>query len=104
MKLFVCIGWLNNAGLYWKVSQSGNFQVAYTRTHTGNEYLRYYLIQTANSVKRCNPVYRAYYQKKFNEVPKFRHKRALVLTTRKLVRLMEMLLHDHLIYTPKGGW
>ncbi|MFT8310595.1 MAG: IS110 family transposase [Sporolactobacillus sp.] len=92
------------AGLYWKVSQSGNFQAERTpRTHTGNEYLRYYLIEAANSVKRCDPVYRAYYQKKFNEVPKFRHKRALVLTARKLVRLVDVLLRDHLIYTPKGG-
>jgi Transposase and inactivated derivatives len=92
------------AGLYWKVSQSGNFQAERTpRTHTGNEYLRYYLIEAANSVKRCDPVYRAYYQKKFKEVPKFRHKRALVLTARKLVRLVDVLLRDHLIYTPKGG-
>lgn len=92
------------AGLYWKVSQSGNFQAERTpRTHTGNEYLRYYLIEAANSVKRCDPVYRTYYQKKFNEVPKFRHKRALVLTARKLVRLVDVLLRDHLIYTPKGG-
>lgn len=92
------------AGLYWKVSQSGNFQAERTpRTHTGNEYLRYYLIEAANSVKRCDPVYRAYYQKKFQEVPKFRHKRALVLTARKLVRLVDVLLRDHLIYTPKGG-
>lgn len=92
------------AGLYWKVSQSGNFQAERTpRTHTGNEYLRYYLIEAANSVKRCEPVYRAYYQKKFEEVPKFRHKRALVLTARKLVRLVDVLLRDHLIYTPKGG-
>ncbi|GGL66029.1 IS110 family transposase [Sporolactobacillus putidus] len=92
------------AGLYWKVSQSGNFQAERTpRTRTGNEYLRYYLIEAANSVKRCDPVYRAYYQKKFNEVPKFRHKRALVLTARKLVRLVDVLLRDHLIYTPKGG-
>lgn len=92
------------AGLYWKVSQSGTFRAERTpRTHTGNEYLRYYLIEAANSVKRCDPVYRAYYQKKFNEVPKFRHKRALVLTARKLVRLVDVLLRDHLIYTPKGG-
>lgn len=92
------------AGLYWKVAQSGNFQAERTpRTHTGNEYLRYYLIEAANSVQRCDPVYRAYYQKKFNEVPKFRHKRALVLTARKLVRLVDVLLRDHLIYTPKGG-
>ncbi|MCI1858433.1 MAG: IS110 family transposase [Sporolactobacillus sp.] len=92
------------AGLYWKVAQSGNFQAERTsRTHTGNEYLRYYLIEAANSVQRCDPVYRAYYQKKFNEVPKFRHKRALVLTARKLVRLVDVLLRDHLIYTPKGS-
>lgn len=92
------------AGLYWKVSQSSNFRAERTpRTHTGNEYLRYYLIEAAHSVKRCDPVYQAYYQKKFKEVPKFRHKRALVLTARKLVRLVDVLLRDHLIYTLKGG-
>ncbi|WP_010632962.1 IS110 family transposase [Sporolactobacillus vineae] len=92
------------AGLYWKVSQSGHFQAERTpRTHTGNEYLRYYLIEAANSVKNRDPVYRAYYLKKFHEVPKFRHKRALVLTARKLVRLVDVLLRDHLLYTPKGS-
>jgi hypothetical protein len=74
-----------------------------TRTHKSNEYLRYNLTETVNSVKQYGPVYRAYYQKKFNEVPKFSHKRSLVLTVRKLVRLMDVLFCDHLTYTPMGG-
>ncbi|MGX7104870.1 IS110 family transposase, partial [Globicatella sanguinis] len=40
------------------------------------------------------------YHKKFQEVPKHQHKRALVLTARKLVRLVDVLLRNHQLYTP----
>ncbi|SDH05076.1 hypothetical protein SAMN04489735_1009105, partial [Aneurinibacillus thermoaerophilus] len=43
---------------------------------------------------------RDYYQKKYREVPKHQHKRALVLTARKLVRLIDALLRNDQIYTP----
>jgi hypothetical protein len=46
-------------------------------------------------------VYNEYYQKKYNEVPKHQHKRALVLTARKLVRLVDVLLRNHQLYTPE---
>jgi hypothetical protein len=36
--------------------------------------------------------YAAYYEKKYNEVPKHKHKRAITLTARKLVRLVVRLL------------
>jgi hypothetical protein len=35
-----------------------------------------------------------YYRKKYIEVPKHQHKRALVLTARKLVRLVDVLLRN----------
>lgn len=90
------------AGLYWKKSQSGNRLSEHTPlSRTGNRYLRYYLIEAANSVQRNEPVYREYYLKKYREVPKFQHKRALVLTARKLVRLVDVLLRNHQLYTPE---
>ncbi|SFK34822.1 hypothetical protein SAMN04488569_10251, partial [Marinilactibacillus piezotolerans] len=44
----------------------------------------------------------AYYQKKYKEVPKTQHKRALVLTARKLVRLVFALLSDHQLYIARS--
>lgn len=66
-------------GLYWKKSQSGNFESERTpMTRTGNQYLRYYMVEAANSVQFREATYRAYYLKKYDEVPKYKHKRALV--------------------------
>jgi len=90
------------AGLYWKRKQSGNFESERTTmTKTGNHYLRYYLIEAANSVMRNEPVYRDYYLKKYREVPKHQHKRALVLTARKFVRMVDVLLRNHQLYAPE---
>ena len=47
---------------------------------------------------RNEPVYREYYLKKYHEVPKHQHKRALVLTARKLVRMVDVLLRNHQLY------
>ena len=59
---------------------------------SGNRYLRYYLLEAANSVRRCDSEFRRYYDLKFKEVNKYQHKRALALTARKLVRLVFRLL------------
>ncbi len=88
------------AGLTWRVNQSGDFKSDETRmTKTGNKYLRYYLIEAANSVKNNVPEYKEYYYKKFGEVTKHNHKRALALTSRKLVRLIFGLLTKNQIYS-----
>ena len=88
------------AGLTWRVNQSGNFKSEQTRmTKTGNKYLRYYLIEAANSVKNHVPQYKEFYYKKFGEVTKHSHKRALALTSRKLVRLIFGLLTKNQIYS-----
>lgn len=90
------------AGLYWKRKQSGNYESQRTSlTKTGNHYLRYYLIEAANSVARCEPVYKEYYSRKYKEVPKHQHKRALVLTARKFVRMVDALLRNHQFYAPE---
>ena len=90
------------AGLTWRKSQSGQFEAEDTHMiRSGNRYLRYYLVEAANSVKRRETEFRDYYLKKYREVPKHQHKRALVLTARKLVRLVDALLRNDQIYTPR---
>lgn len=89
------------AGLYWRKHQSGRFTADDTSlSRNGNQYLRYYLVEAANSVRRQIPEYSEYYAKKYKEVPKHQHKRALVLTARKFVRLVDALLRKNQIYTP----
>jgi transposase len=91
------------AGLYWPKHQSGNFRKENTPiAKSGNRYLRYYLVEAANSVRRFIPEYKAYYDKKYNEVPKVQHKRALVLTARKFVRLVFALLSEHQLYVARS--
>jgi transposase len=88
------------AGLTWRVKQSGDYSADDTRmTKTGNKYLRYYLIEAANSVRNNIPEYRDFYWKKYGEVTTHQHKRALALTSRKLVRLIFGLLTKNQIYS-----
>lgn len=88
------------AGLTWRVKQSGNYSNDDTKmTKTGNKYLRYYLIEAANSVKNHVPEYKEFYYKKYGEVTTHQHKRALALTARKLVRLIFSLLTKNQIYS-----
>ena len=81
------------AGLKWSKHQSSDFTAEETRLkRTGSQFLRYYLCEAAQLVRLHDPEYAAFYQKKYNEVRHHRHKRALVLTARKLVRLIVRLL------------
>jgi len=89
------------AGLVWKPRESGDFQGEDTvLAKTGNPFLRYYLIEAANSVRQHCPEYRDYYNAKLAQSPKHAHKRALVLTARKLVRLVDALLRAGTVYQP----
>lgn len=84
--------------------QSGRFTADETSiSHNGNQYLRYYLVEAANLIRRHVPEFKDYYVKKYRQVPKHQHKRALVLTARKFVRLVDALLRKNQIYTPKGA-
>lgn len=81
------------AGFKWRKHQSGQFVAEETPlTRTGNTYLRYYLVEAANAVRMHTAEYTAYYDRKYHEVRQHQHKRALVLTARKLVRLVVRLL------------
>ncbi|MFR9711089.1 IS110 family transposase [Paenibacillus sp. MB22_1] len=90
------------AGLTWRRHQSGVFEAEDTaRIKSGNRFLRYYLVEAANSVRMRDEEFGEYYRKKYHEVPKNQHKRALVLTARKLVRLVDVLLRSGQLYTPR---
>jgi hypothetical protein len=81
------------AGLVWRKHASAGFVAQDTRlSKAGNVYLRYYLVQGANLLRQYNLDYQAYYWRKVEETPKHKHKRALVLTARKLTRLVHALL------------
>jgi transposase len=87
------------AGLAWQEYQSGSYKSENTRAiKTGNHYLKYYLTEAANSLARCDANYKSYYQKKYSEVTKHQHKRALALTARKFLRLVFRLLKDQRLY------
>jgi transposase len=89
------------AGLAWTQHQSGNFEAEHTRLiRSGNRYLKYYLIEAASSLMRCDMEFKRFYDLKYNEVNKYQHKRALALTARKLVRLIFRLLTDNRLYSP----
>lgn len=87
-------------GIVWKENQSGEFNGEDTPMNkAGNRYLRYYMIEATGSVVNHEPVYREFYSKKFAEVRKHQHKRALALTSRKLIRLIFGLLDKNELYS-----
>ncbi len=91
------------AGLAWTEHQSGKFTANHTRLiRSGNRFLRYYLMEAANSVRVHDPVFAEYYAMKKAEPKQFAEKRALALTARKLVRLVFYLLKTNQLYQPEG--
>jgi transposase len=87
------------AGICWKKHQSGNFTAQNTPLFiSGNRYLRYYLFEAANKVRVHDPEFKRFYELKYHETPKTPHKRALALTARKLVRLVDALLRSNRLY------
>ena len=89
------------AGLVWKEHKSGTFTAQNTRLiKSGNRYLKYYFVEAAFSLVRCDMEFKRFYDLKYKEVNKYQHQRALVLTARKLVRLVYRLLKDNRLYIP----
>lgn len=87
------------AGLAWKQHQSGGFKSETTRLiPSGNRFLKYYLCEATLSLVRCDKEYNDFYHRKYIEVNRYQHKRALVLTARKFVRLIFRLLKDNRLY------
>ena len=60
----------------------------------GSYFLRYYMLEAVNCVRRCNSEFKRYYNLKFKGVNKHHHKRIPILTARKRVRLVFRLLKD----------
>ena len=90
------------AGLWWPRANSGDFEAEDRRmAKSGNRYLRYYLIQGSDRMRRHIPEYAAFYARKHKEAAKHHHKRALVLTARKSVGLVVGLLHRNEPYRSK---
>jgi hypothetical protein len=90
------------AGLWWPRANSGDFEAEDRRlAKSGNRYLRYYLIQAADKMRKHIPQYAHYYARKYAESTKHHHKRALVMTARKSVGLVVGLLHRNEPYRSK---
>jgi transposase len=86
-------------GISWSKRSSAGFVSQNTRvTKVGNPYGRYYFVIGADKLRLFNLEYKAFYRRKYNEVSKHQHKRALVLTARKLVRLVHALLTKNVPY------
>jgi len=89
------------SGIVWKDNDSGDFQAEDKRmSKVGNRYLRYYMIEAAGSVARHEPTFALFYKKKFDEARTHQHKRALALTSRKLIRLLFGLLDKGTLVSP----
>ena len=86
-------------GLTWKERQSGNYSSEDTPlTKAGNSYLRYYIIEATSSVICSLSEYADFYLKKKGEVTVHSHSRAIVLTSRKLVRLIYSLMSNNKLF------
>lgn len=90
------------SGLYWKRNQSGEYDSQDKKSSKkSNKYLRYYLVEaTSSCVIHKFPFIKNFYDSKYNEVSKHQHKRALVLSARKLERLIFGLLRKNQYYIP----
>lgn len=90
------------AGLWWPQNESGQFKAEdRLLSKRGDAYLRYYLVQAADHMRRAIPGYARFYQLKFDQATKHPHKRALVLTARKALGLVVGLLHRNEDYQPE---
>ncbi|MBQ6125670.1 MAG: IS110 family transposase [Erysipelotrichaceae bacterium] len=86
-------------GLRWKKNDSGDKRSDHTKqSNTCNAYLRYYIVEATGSILRFNDEYASYYHRKKSEVKVNSHKRALVLTSRKFVRLVYGMLRDNKLF------
>lgn len=87
------------AGIAWNEKSSGKFISQDNHLiDSGNMFLKYYLQEACNLLRQLDPLYRDFYSRKYHEVKTHQHKRALVLTTRKFIRLIYRLLHDNMLY------
>lgn len=90
-------------GLIWDDHSSGKLVSEDNKLlMTGNAYLRYYITQAANKFKDKDPYYHEFYTRKYNQALTHKHKRALVLTSRKFVKLIYAMLRREQLYSATG--
>lgn len=89
------------AGFYWPRHQSGEFEHSdKPMAKSANMYLKYYISEAASLMIMHNSIMKSYYQNKYSEVKTHQHKRALALSSRKLIRLIFGLLCKNQLYVP----
>jgi len=87
------------ASLTWKDHSSGKvISEDNELVHSGNPFLKYYLEMACGLLINHDIKYKAYYSRKYNEAKTHKHKRALVLTTRKFVRMIYSMLRYNTLY------
>lgn len=92
------------AGLWWPKNASGQFEAEERRlSRAGNAYLRFYILEAADRMRLRIPSFQRYYQAKYNQATKHKHKRALVLTGSKALDLAVTLLRRQEPYQAKEG-
>ena len=89
------------AGFYWPRHQSGEFEHSdKPMAKSANMYLKYYISEATSLMIFHNSTMKNYYQNKVSEVKTHQHKRALALSSRKLIRLIFGLLCKNQLYVP----
>lgn len=93
------------SGIAWNEKSSGKLISEDNRLiDSGNMFLKYYFEEACNLMRQKDSVFHAFYSRKYNEAATHKHKRALVLTTRKFIRLVYCLLRDDKLYVnPETG-
>jgi transposase len=92
------------AGLWWPKNASGQFEAEERQlSREGNAYLRYYVLEAAAWMRLRIPSFHVYYQAKYEQATKHKHKRALVLTGCKALDLFVTLLRRQEPYRAKEG-
>ena len=86
-------------GLRWKRKDSGSKKSDHRKQPNAcNAYLRYYIVEGTNSVIANLDEYKTFFYSKKKEVSINAHKRALVLTSRKFVRLVFVMLRKNKLF------
>lgn len=86
-------------GLRWKRNDSGTkYSDHKKQPNACNKYLRYYIVEGTNSVIANLDEYKTFFYSKKKEVKINAHKRALVLTSRKFVRLIFVMLRKNKLF------
>lgn len=87
------------SGIRWDLNDSGKVSGNHkSLSKKGNKYLRYYFYQAAISAIRSDPVLKSYYGTKRRQGKS--HKAAVVLTARKLIRSIFIMLKNNIPYQP----